>query len=226
MSLPRPYYQDAAVTLYHGDCREILPTLAGVSLVVADPPYGQNERTARGKAGRGHGPKWDRPARDFPPVYGDDQPFDPSQLVSLPRVIIFGGQRFADRLPMSPSWIVWDKRDGGPSDDNGDCEMAWSNLGGPPRLFSHKWRGLVKASERARSLHPTQKPVALASWILCRWTQPGDLVVEPYMGAAFVCVASKNLGRRAIGIEIEERYCEIAARRLSQEVLPLSEVAP
>ncbi len=225
-ALPRPYYEADGITLYHGDCREILPLLEVPALTVADPPYGQKERTARGKAGRGHGPKWDRPARDFPPVIGDDKPYDPTPLLSLPRVIIFGAQRFADRLPVSPSWIVWDKRDGGPSDDNGDCEMAWSNIGGPPRLFSHKWRGLVRASENGRrSLHPTQKPVVLGEWILGRWTQPGDLVVEPYLGAGFICVAAKKMGRRAIGIEMEERYCEVVADRLSQRVLNFGSVA-
>lgn len=219
MAPPRPFYEADGVTIYNADCRPILATLDPARvLVIADPPYGQRERTARGSAGRGHGPKWDQPARDFPAVVGDDEAFDPSHLLHF-RVAMFGAQRYADRLPVSPSWLVWDKRDGGPSDDNGDCEMAWSNFGGPPRLFSHKWRGLVKASEQTRSLHPTQKPVALAKWIISRYARPGDTIVEPYMGAGFATVAAKELGYPAIACDLVEDYCRVVVKRVSQRVL-------
>jgi site-specific DNA-methyltransferase (adenine-specific) len=158
----------------------------------------------------------------MPPVVGDTQPFDPAPLLRFPRVVLFGANHYADRLPPSPTWLVWDKRDGVASDDNADCELAWTNLGGPARLYRHLWRGLCRASEQGqRHLHPTQKPVALMAWIIANWTKPGDLILDPYMGSGPVLRAAKDLGRRAIGIEIEERYCEIAARRLGQEVLPL-----
>lgn len=216
-----PYYDDGRVRIYHGDCREILPTLTGVDLVLTDPPYGVAEATDRKARGRDNLAE----CNDFPPVYGDDAPFDPTHLLTFPAVL-FGANHYADRLPVSPSWIVWDKRDGLASNDNADCELAWTNLGGPARLFAHLWNGMVKASERdQRRVHPTQKPVALMSWVIQRWTLPGQLVVDPYMGSGPVCRAAKDLGRRAIGIEIEERYCEVAARRLGQEALLFGEVA-
>ena len=222
MTLPRPYYEADGVTIFNADCRPILATLDPARvLVIADPPYGIGVETNNGEKGRGFRLNPDAPgvAYDFAPVVGDDQPFDPSPLLRF-RSVIFGANHFADRLPPSPSWLVWDKRDGGTSDDNADGEIAWSNLGGPLRLYSHKWRGLIKASERdQRREHPTQKPVALAKWIISRYARPGDTIVEPYMGAGFATVAAKELGFKAIGCDLVEDYCRVVVRRLSQRVL-------
>jgi site-specific DNA-methyltransferase (adenine-specific)/modification methylase len=215
-----PYYDADGITLYCADCRDVLPTIApgSVDLVLTDPPYGVAERTDRASKGRAVL----APCYDFPPVFGDDEPFDPSRLLRFGRVMLFGANHFADRLPPSASWIVWDKRDGIPSNDNADCELIWSNAGGPARLYRHTWNGMIKASERdERRVHPTQKPVALMRWILDKWSKPGDLILDPYMGSGPIARACADLGRRYIGIEIEERYCEIAAKRLSQAVLPL-----
>ena len=218
----KPYYQHAGVTIYHGDCREILAAIPSVDLVLTDPPYGVSERTQRKSAGRSNLAE----CNDFPPVFGDDAPFDPSHLLTYRRLVLFGGNYFAQSLPPSPSWIVWDKRDGIPSNDNADVEMAWTNLGGPARSFHHAWSGMIKASERGdKRVHPTQKPVSLMAWIIQRHTAPGDLVLDPYMGGGSTLVAAKELGRLAIGIEVEERYCEVAAKRLAQDVLFPAEVA-
>ena len=86
-------------------------------------------------------------------------------------------------------------------------------------MFRHRWMGLVRETERGRHDHPTQKPVALMRWCIEKWSKPGGLVTDPYMGSGPTLQAAKETHRRAIGIEIEERYCEIAAQRLSQEVL-------
>lgn len=235
----QPYYQDEHVTIYHGDCREIdLPCPDEVSLVLTDPPYGVAERTNRRSAGRGSEPgktssslrnmkHQAAKARDFAPIHGDNEPFDPSWLLAYKRLVLFGANNFADKLPIAQSWIVWDKLDGMASEkrevginDNGDLEMAWTNLGGPPRMLRHRWVGMVRASETGTAhLHPTQKPVSLMAMIL-RWrTAEGDLVLDPYMGSSPVGVACKQLNRRYVGVEIEEAYCEVAAKRLAQGVL-------
>lgn len=219
------YYDRDGATIYLGDCRDILPQLVEtVDLLLSDPPYGVNERTDRKARQRSALAE----ANDFPPVYGDDEPFDPSHLLHFPRIVLFGANHYADRLPPSPSWIVWDKRAGMTSkrgdtlNDNGDAELAWTNLGGPVRTFSHLWMGMMKESERnKRRVHPTQKPIGVMARIIAENTQPGDLILDPYMGSGSTLRAALNLGRRCIGIEISERYCETAVQSLSQIALPM-----
>lgn len=222
----KPYYEDGQVTIYHDDCRTILDALPVPDLLLTDPPYGIRAATNRATARRGNQKGLHSPGRanDFAPVAGDDEAFDPSHLLAFPRAVIFGGNHFADKLPASPSWIVWDKLDGLTSkrpvgfNDSADCELAWTNLGGPARLFSQRWMGLmVKGEENAQKrVHPTQKPVGLMRRIIEWRTQPGDLILDPYMGSGSILRAAADLGRRAIGVEIEEAYCAIAADRLSQ----------
>src|SRR6266567_2677488 len=131
--LPPPYYADGWVTLYRGDCRNIVPALGGqVDLVLTDPPYG----IAWDTDGRSRG------GRYFPAIAGDDEPFDPTWLLRrFPRLILFGANHYADRLPASPSWVVWDKRVTMASNAQADCELAWTNLGGPARMYRQLWNG-------------------------------------------------------------------------------------
>jgi site-specific DNA-methyltransferase (adenine-specific) len=216
----QPYYADDAVTLYHGDCREIVPAL-GVKpgLVLTDPPYGVDVSVDHdARAGRKQAPRYRK-------VVGDREPFDPSPWLAYPKVILWGGNCFADRLPPSRNWIVWDKREHTPTNARSDADLAWCSFPiGGIRMFRHYWNGPVRASERGYHVHPTQKPVALMHWIINQWTEPGDLVLDPYAGSGPVLRAAKDLGRRAIGVELDERYCEVIARRLAQDVLPLGEV--
>ncbi len=223
-----PYYEHGGITIYHGDCREVLPAL-GVEpdLVLADPPYGIAYRTSSARS-TGPGHRIVARSNNWEPLVGDDIPFDPSHLLAFPRLVLFGANHYADRLPASPTWFVWDKLDGLTSErelgfnNSADCEMAWSNTGGPARLLRHRWMGLCKKTEKQESrVHPTQKPVALMAQLIAVLTEPGQLILDPYLGSGPTLRAAKDLGRRAIGIEIEERYCEVAARRLAQEVLPL-----
>jgi site-specific DNA-methyltransferase (adenine-specific) len=214
-----PYYSHGGIEIYHGDCRELLPSLwFGVDLLLTDPPYGIGY-DARG----GGGPAAPRRVYDLPTVAGDDAPFDPRPLLAAgAKAIIWGGNHFADKLPPTSSWLVWDKREGVAPNSFADCELAWSNLGGPARLYHHLWLGMLKASEKGEErVHPTQKPVALMKWCLSMAPE-AQLILDPYAGSGPTLKAAKELGRRAIGIEIEERYCEIAANRLSQEVLALA----
>jgi DNA modification methylase len=215
-----PYYQDDFVTIYHADCRQMDLAALGADVVVTDPPYGIGWNTRGGSSGRG--------GQDFPAMVGDQQYFDPSFLLALGLpTVMFGANHYADRLPPSPSWLVWDKRPAMRSTDQADCELAWSNLGGPARMFRFAWNGghteiYANRGELAngkRRYHPTQKPIALMSWVIERC--PKGAILDPFVGSGTTLLAAKRLGRHAIGIEIEERYCEIAARRCSQEVLGL-----
>lgn len=222
-----PYYQDDLVTIYHGSStgsftrREM--TAFAFDAIVTDPPYGI-AWTGTTDSRR------NRVVRPAFAIEGDAEPFDPTWMVGygLPTVL-FGANHYADHLPPSSAWIVWDKKPTGQRDDFGDGEMAWTNLGGALRIFRYLWvgggslakeNGTAAGRGRAVGLHPTQKPVALMRWVIEK--VPGDLILDPYMGSGSTLVAAKSLGRRAIGIEIEERYCEIAAQRCSQEVLGLA----
>ncbi|SRR6266567_749851 len=223
----KPYYEHAGITIYHaafdavaaGDC----------DLVLADPMYGSNANTSGKTSQRG-----DRTfkgcrleGKDWNLVALDSAPFDPLPLMNYREAVIWGANHFCSRLPDASKWIVWDKRTGGNSDDNADCEMAWTSLSGPARLYSHLWRGWIRAGEENIScsggkLHPFQKPVALMRFVLSLSKTSGKIVV-PYMGSGPELVAAKEIGRPAVAFEIEERFCEVAAKRLSQEVLDFNE---
>lgn len=204
----KPYYDHKGITIYHGDCRELLNGLPRNACVVADPPYGMAYQHGRRAGGRALG-------FDGESVVGDDTPFDPSPLLSFASAVLWGANHYASRLPDSRGWLVWDKRGGIAPNDQSDCEMAWTNLIGVARLFHRYWNGGGISEER---WHPTQKPVALMRWCI-DFAPAESLILDPFMGSGTTLRAAKDLGRRAIGIEIEERYCEIAAKRLQQEVL-------
>ena len=210
----KPYYQDDLVTIYHGDCQEVLPEVAGGGMVVvSDPPYGigWNAVSISRQTGK--------------PIHGDDEPFDPAHLLGLGLpTALFGANHYASRLPDSAAWVVWDKRDGQTPTDQSDAELVWCNFGGTVRTIRVPLRGggsraIDHPAGLPVSMHPTQKPLRLMSQLIERC--PPGLILDPYAGSGSTLVAAKSLGRRAIGIEIEERYCEIAAKRCSQEVLGL-----
>lgn len=225
--------------LIEGDCRPVLAGLdpATVALVLTDPPYGINYRTSaqRGRpVGAARGQR-NAPVRsyDWPAIIGDAEPFDPTPLLRFPRLILFGANYYANRLPPSPSWLVWDKIAGLTTEKraigincSADVEMAWTNLGGPARLIPHRWLGLMKASEHGqRRVHPTQKPVALMERIIGLYTQPGDLVLDPYAGSGSVGVACVKTGRRFLGVEIVGEYAAIARQRIAAAQPALAEAA-
>ena len=200
-----PYYQDDACTIYHGDCREILPTLGRFDLLLTDPPYGIGQdggaQRTRGSK-RKNGPKlgWDssRPSGDM-----FDAMFDATSSQ-----VIWGGNYFADMLPASRGWLYWEKLMGG---DFSDGELAWTSRDAVLKQFK-------KAKQTSERLHPTQKPLAVIRWC-ASFFPDAKTVLDPFMGSGTTLVAAKLEGRRAVGIELEERYCEIAANRLSQGVL-------
>jgi len=226
-----PYYEDGFATIYHGDCRDLLPVVTAqtkVAMLLTDPPYGLDRsddyRSLYAKINEARGHRWR--GRSYAPMEGDSEPFDPSHLLGVAhRTVLWGADHYSDKLPRCRGWLVWDKRDDIPPNVMSDAELAWTDFGTPTRVFRHRWQGYTRASEVGQHLHPTQKPVALMGWILDRWTDPGELVVDPYMGSGPVLKAAKERNRRAIGIEIEERYCEVAAKRLAQEVLDFGGVA-
>lgn len=209
----KEYYKDSAVTIYHGDCMEILSALGKADLVLTDPPYGVGENAHR-IASRTKLAK----TTDYGEFDWDKEPASDEEIAATmaaaPRCIIWGGNYF--KVPPSRGWLVWDKQNSG---NFADCELAWTNLKTSVRIFRHLWNGMIRAGEERGipRVHPTQKPTELMRW--CLGFEPtAQTILDPFMGSGTTLRAAKDLGRKAIGIEIEEKYCEIAARRMSQEV--------
>lgn len=211
----KPYYQHAGITIYHGDCREVLPTLTEkVDLVLTDPPYGMNWNGEVRIGPNGTGGK--AKSRNYGvTIQGDDKPFDPLPLIGYSKVVIWGFHHMSSRLPEG-SMLVWLKRyDSGFGSFLSDADTAWMKGG----CGVYCVRDVSLQGESSTRVHPCQKPVSLMLWCLKQAKATG-LVLDPYMGSGTVLVAAKQYGLPATGIEIEERYCEIAAKRLAQEVLP------
>ena len=211
-----PYFDDGQIAIYHGDCALIAPLLGTFDLLCTDPPYGIGEARAinrvRGKSLAKQIDYGDADWDDAPPT---------TELLTLLRAkaqhqIIFGGNYFT--LPPSRGWLVWDK-EARETIDQGHCELAWTNFDIPIRRKRHLWVGMWKADKTERRFHPTQKPLAVMTWAIGLCPVRPASVLDPFMGSGTTLRACKDLGIRAVGIEQDERYCEIAARRMSQQTL-------
>lgn len=210
-----PYYQEQGITIYHGNCIEILPHLKHVDLILTDPPYGINLKSSwNGKYGICH-------------IAGDDS-YELRdmmlQQIKFSRALIFGSWKVP--RPLNTKCIlIWEK---GGHTGMGDLSIPWK-----PNYEEIYVLGTGYIGKRDSSIlhyiadrecngpvreryHPTEKPIQLIKALLKK--SPGN-VLDPFMGSGTTLRAAKDLGRQAIGIEIEEKYCEIAVRRLGQEVL-------
>lgn len=226
----KPYWQsvDGAITVYHARFEDVLAAGAvpvdEVALIHDDPPYGVKLDTAMRTRGRSNGTTLTHGgnpiARDYPAIVGDEHPFAPASILVLDRrSVIWGGHLCSPALPRSTSWLTWDKREGSGSDDNGDDEMAWTNLGGPIRRFSHLWRGTCRASETGTMhLGPCQKPVALSLWIFQERAKlkPRDLVFVPHGGTGPDLPAARAMQLRLIWCDVEQWCCDTAIARLPE----------
>lgn len=247
----KPYYEASGVTIYHGDCRDVLPSidLSGVGVVIADPPYGETSLA------------WDRWPSGWVQVVGQEL----AESVSL---WCFGSMRmFLDRRDDFAGWlfaqdVVWEKHNGSGMQSDRFKRVhehavqwyrgAWADVFTAPvfvpeatkRTVRHKSKPphhlgkivptpyasedggpkMMRSVLYARSCHgsaqhPTQKPEAIVRPLLQYSCAPGTIVLSPFGGAGTDLLAARSLGLKAIGIELQERYCEVAAQRLSQEVL-------
>lgn len=208
----KAYYQDEYATVYHGDCRDVLPLLAGfmglwkdfivtdplADAVVTAPPYGTY--ACGGSMRRRSDMQWDREK-------GPDLP----KIVTLGKqAIVWGGNYFA--LPPSRGWLVFHKVNNVPT--AADVELAWTSIDMNARCKMMA----VNHDPRELTSHPTQKLLPLMLWTLS-FLRESRTIIDPFMGSGTTLVAAKIEGKKAIGIDREEKYCEIAAKRLAQGVL-------
>ena len=222
----KPYYEQDGVTIYHGSALTVMDpwwsdTIPRFDLLLTDPPYGIGEARGKNKS-RGNVAE----ARDYGVSAWDDQPAH--EALALARrlcrwSVIFGGNYYD--LPPTSCWLVWDKENG--SNDFADCELAWTNLNKAVRRLTYRWNGMLQepGCERTFREHPTQKPEAVMRWALMNAPVDVKTVLDPFMGSGTTLVACKRLNRACVGIEREERYCEIAAKRLQQGALAFGESA-
>lgn len=217
----RPFYSDELVTIYHGDCRDVLPTLesGSVDLVLTDPQYNV-------------GFEYESNADNASPedYFSDVRIWlsECSRVTCGPMVIFTGAVNLQAWLSFAkPRWIMaWTKGNSHSRNRIGkpDGFQQWEPIlvfGRAKKCVGSDWIHCPIVGDSSAYQHPCPKPVPLFRRIIGDFTVSGDSVLDPFLGSGTTAVAAKMLGRRCIGIEIEERYCEIAARRLSQEVLAL-----
>jgi site-specific DNA-methyltransferase (adenine-specific) len=216
-----PYYQDDLVTLYHGDCLQVTEWLAA-DVLVTDPPYGMAYVSGYAQTRR--------------PIRGDQDQDLRNEVLALwgaKPALVFGTWR-VPRPTSVRQLITWHKQSVGPG--MGDLALPWGNATEEIYVLGDGWRGhrrpnLISTSEQRGGTvgvaallgHPTPKPVGLMEQLIA--CAPPGVIADPFAGVGATLIAARNLGRRSIGVEIEERYCEITARRLAQDVLNFGETA-
>ena len=191
--------------LWHGDCREVLPLMPPVDLVLTDPPYGIGFAAQPTRCQRANGiaaTTWDD---ETPPawVFG-------LMLEKAKTMIVWGGNYFA--LPPSRGWLVWMKSGNAPS--MADLEMAWTNMDMNARCFEKSVKSASLEKNLQSAAHPTQKPVALMEWSI--GFAKAETVCDPFLGSGTTGVACARMGLQFVGIERERKYFDIACRRIEQ----------
>ena len=210
----QPSYQSENVTLYLGDCLEILPQLTGIDAVITYPPYGIGWSGSNAST------------REWTPIVNDDGKFDLRPILNLPCLVIsFGANCYPEMLPHRGRWICWDKRIIEKSDRmlGSPFELAWVNkTTGFDKMYRLMHGGVVNADGgNAPRVHPTQKPISLMKRMLYDYTDEDDTILDPFMGSGTTIVAAIQTGRKAIGIEIDPTYFEIAEKRIRQAELQI-----
>ena len=208
-----PYYQDDAVTIYHGDCREFLSRLRA-DVAITDPPYNLGIQYGDGTYDRRHVQGYREWCADWFFSIRES-----AHLVALSSGIANLGLWW-EIAP--PTWVMaWNKPAA-----MGRCPVGFNNWepvllwGKVPRQISDAFTAPL-IPDPAMDGHPCPKPIRWGTELVNRLSDPAQTVLDPFMGSGTVVIAAKDHGRKAIGIEIEERYCEIAAKRCAQEVLAL-----
>ena len=218
----KPYYQDEAVTIYHADCREVLPSLSADCLIT-DPPYG----VMLGEANNGQRrEKNQQPYSQFSdtPEYLESVviPAVISCLQIVGRGLVFCGVRNLQSYPKSDDFGVWYVPAGAGIGKWGFiCAHPILYYGNNPHHGVHMSATSYRTHKpiAEKNGHPCPKPLGVMKWAVGKVSVDSDCIIDPFMGSGTTLRAAKDLGRKAIGIEIEEKYCEIAARRMAQEVL-------
>lgn len=232
-----PYYQDDLVTLYHGDSWEILPQIpaASVDLILTDPPYNVTEINGRDGTTPGKTKRKDGSYKEVVRNFGEwDRGYEPARLTAEARRLLVRRGGFiaftSDRIlgdymngdlhhMRTLIWLKTNPAPQFPGNYQSACEyMVWQGNDGPPPFggggaVSNVLTAPIPSGKR----HPNEKPIELMKRLVLLHSQPGSLLLDPFAGSGTTLRAASDTGRRAVGIEADEAYCEIAAKRLSQQ---------
>ena len=221
----RPYYTDSLVTIYHADCGDVLPHVGAVDAVVTDPPYGvglgaDNNQSRDGshlaKAGYlSYEDTYERFVAEIVPRIN-------SALAIARRAAVWTGPHIHEQAKPSAIGGVWCPAATGRTPWGSKNFLPVLFYGNPPRPGLHRPTVIRSNALSDGWGHSVAKPMEWMNWCVGLASDAGDLVLDPFMGSGTTLRAAKDLGRRAIGIDIEERYCEVAAERCRQESLGLS----
>jgi site-specific DNA-methyltransferase (adenine-specific) len=207
------------LNLIQGDCLEVLKQLPdkSIDLILTDPPYGINIASNKTVGGKGVCKNTIFEVNDWDKQSPDRIYFEEMLRVGR-KIIIFGGNYFSDKLPTSGAWLIWDKRCEDKHQNNfADAELCWTNLQ-TTRIYRFLYKGMIQEDMRHKEekLHPTQKPVALIEKMVNDNTENNNLVLDCFMGSGTTGCASLKLGRRFVGVELDEGYFRIAERRCKE----------
>lgn len=184
-----------------------------VDLVLTDPPYGINIINGAKSFGSIGGANVVK-ANKYQPIIGDDKILNPSFLLDYADyVIIWGGNYFANNLPNTRCWIVWDKKGREWNDNFSDCEIAWTNYDKPSKIFRHIWMGMVQSGKREERVHPTQKPSNLFVDILNYLDETALHILDLFLGSGTTLIACEKTGRICYGMEIACSYVDVCLKR-------------
>lgn len=224
----KPYYQNELVTIYHGDCLEILPELEPVDLVLTDPPYGINI-IRNGKCGGVDNKTKKAKMGNYSHLKNDWDKVKPKQeffyfiLKKSKNQIIFGANHFISKIPIDSScWIVWDKDN--QKSSFADCELAWTSFKTSVKKYRFMWNGMIQEDMKNKEVryHPTQKPVKLFKMILNDYSKENETILDPFLGSGTTAIACSLLNRKCVSIEIDEKSCEVSAKRCEEVLTDLS----
>ena len=194
------------INIMNGDCMEYMAGLPdnAYELAIVDPPYG----IGAGKMTMGSGRHDFKKGKDWDSLIPEKEYFAELFRVSQNQ-IIWGGNYFTEFLPVSPHWILWDKKN--PNLSFAEGELAWVRKGSNLRIFQH-YSAMVGAGGK---IHPTQKPVALYKWLLSRYAKPGDRILDTHGGSGSICIACHDMGFDLDWIELDEDYYNAAMKRFN-----------
>ena len=184
--------------------------------VFTDPPYGVAV-VKDGMVGADFGVA---KKGNYKPIIGDEttdtaiEAYNACVAIGAKKIVLWGGNYFSDKLPPSSCWFVWDKRgDSGIVNTFADCELAWTNMTSPARVYKQLWNGMIREGERDKRVHPTQKPVALCEWGISNYTDKNASVVDLFLGSGSTLMACEKTNRKCFGMEMSPDYCDVIIKR-------------